>query len=513
MKTFIPPIFTFIYLICCLSNGDKLYADTGQQKNDIILLPNGMVNSISTNYKSTDKICKTITKELSFINLLKEIYDKNEVVSEEEDKNDEAKEEEQIFCDGQTCDQCSAIYDGVSLDPCRIEYVSLFCNGKDYPNSCMTEENGVDKLTEIPQTCNRIDPMGCDKFYVQKDGFQDNGCTKRKCDGGELEKTSITESICDSGLRTDLYNYGISFKIKTIVVFSDYQALQDKLNDQTIVHELYDASDPTTNDPSTQPTRSPILPTTSPISVLNNGCDLFSTKNKLTRPGGDKIRIDKSIIYVDDYSNVSLRGDINDDGLGSLSADATVNDISDWNEPQPSACYTKINTIFESLAALKGSSSTDSGRDIQWMNVTTTIIEFDGEFNTFLVENKDLFTEFTYTNLCATLDLTSEIFSNKIIASDPDGEHKILIFSNDRNDEIYQIDSYKAKDRSENIAKIRIKNGKCDGDEQHELLDYYYENDEDDEADNVAVIYKESILSLSNSGEKHSENQEPEHAT
>eukprot|EP01084_Bolivina_argentea_P093849 168721_1 len=232
-----------------------------------------------------------------------------------------------------------------------------------------------------------------------------------------------------------------------------------------------------------------------------------------TTPGGDKIRIDKFIVCVADYSNVSLRGDINDDGLGSLPADATVNDISDWNEPQPSACYTKINTIFESLAALKGSSSTDSGRDIQWMNVTTTIIEFDGEFNTFLVENKDLFTEFTYTNLCATLDLTSEIFSNKIIASDPDGEHKILIFSNDRNDEIYQIDSYKAKDRSENIAKIRIKNGKCDGDEQHELLDYYYENDEDDEADNVAVIYKESILSLSNSGEKHSENQEPEHAT
>eukprot|EP01083_Nonionella_stella_P203245 741804_1 len=356
MKTFIPPIFTFIYLICCLSNGDKLYADTGQQKNDIILLPNGMVNSISTNYKSTDKICKTITKELSFINLLKEIYDKNEVVSEEEDKNDEAKEEEQIFCDGQTCDQCSAIYDGVSLDPCRIEYVSLFCNGKDYPNSCMTEENGVDKLTEIPQTCNRIDPMGCDKFYVQKDGFQDNGCTKRKCDGGELEKTSITESICDSGLRTDLYNYGISFKIKTIVVFSDYQALQDKLNDQTIVHELYDASDPTTNDPSTQPTRSPILPTTSPISVLNNGCDLFSTKNKLTRPGGDKIRIDKSIIYVDDYSNVSLRGDINDDGLGSLSAECIkTNIISNWSEP--STCYTKMNTIVESFTALKGSSS------------------------------------------------------------------------------------------------------------------------------------------------------------
>eukprot|EP01084_Bolivina_argentea_P212444 361131_1 len=328
IKTFIP-ILTFIYFICCLSNGDKLYADTGQQKNDIILLPNGMVNSISTNYKSTDKICKTITKELSFINLLKEIYDKNEVVSEEEDKNDEAKEEEQIFCDGQTCDQCSAIYDGVSLDPCRIEYVSLFCNGKDYPNSCMTEENGVDKLTETQQTCNRIDPMGCDKFYAQKDGFQDNvnGCTKRKCDGGELEKASSTESICDSGLRTDLYNYGISFKIKTIVVFSDYQALQDKLNDQTIVHELYDASDPITNDPSTQPTRSPILPTTSPISVLNNGCDLFSTKNKLTRPGGDKIRIDKSIIRVDDYSSVSLRGDINDDGLGSLPADATVNDI------------------------------------------------------------------------------------------------------------------------------------------------------------------------------------------
>eukprot|EP01084_Bolivina_argentea_P257892 434577_1 len=108
-------------------------------------------------------------------------------------------------------------------------------------------------------------------------------------------------------IRNDLDNYGIPCNIQKIIVFSDYEILQDKLNDQTIVHELYDASDPT-NDPSTEPTRSPILPTTSPIAVLNDVCDLFSTyetvasKNKLTRPHGDKIRINKSIVRIDDYS-------------------------------------------------------------------------------------------------------------------------------------------------------------------------------------------------------------------
>eukprot|EP01084_Bolivina_argentea_P212447 361138_1 len=444
IKTFIP-ILTFIYFICCLSNGDKLYADTGQQKNDIILLPNGMVNSISTNYKSTDKICKTITKELSFINLLKEIYDKNEVVSEEEDKNDEAKEEEQIFCDGQTCDQCSAIYDGVSLDPCRIEYVSLFCNGKDYPNSCMTEENGVDKLTETQQTCNRIDPMGCDIFYAQKDGFQDdvNGCTKRKCDGGELEKASSTESICDSGLnnksKTECdYNGLLDFDNQFIEAVSNESCCidDDNINYKYIGHDKYDkereffrfdinkyireeqifCNGQTYANPCLTESKSDkcFMDTFENMCVYSQDCvhlcvyhfdysnEIFNTRkcslgqchkgtheynkqsdqlNKntfdsnatddmwmnvidangkkdlesmcdicgyddkiygrdyshcsetyfrflyLTRPGGDKIRIDKSIIRVDDYSSVSLRGDINDDGLGSLPADATVNDI------------------------------------------------------------------------------------------------------------------------------------------------------------------------------------------
>eukprot|EP01084_Bolivina_argentea_P303473 523945_1 len=116
----------------------------------------------------------------------------------------------------------------------------------------MTEENGIDKLTEIQQTCNRIDPMGCDIFYATKDGFQDdvNGCTKRKCDRvyiGELEKASITESVCDSGLNNKSKaecNYNGLFHVDNQfieAVCSESCCIDDdNINSENNNHDKYD---------------------------------------------------------------------------------------------------------------------------------------------------------------------------------------------------------------------------------------------------------------------------------